>query len=184
MVGAGDFTAEGGIMGSRAETYRRTFIWRWAWLWLPCALAALGCDCDAMRAAGVCEPGAFRCAEAGAGEVALEACDCGRRGGEITGCRYPPKWVKATGLCAPGQQCVERSDGKAAACIETMGGPCTWGLATERCLDSQTALQCVQFIGPPIVNAGENQPGILSEVTCEPGFSCQLEERFAVCVLP
>ncbi len=163
----------------RFSEWFRNVVMRWSWLLWP---AAAACECDPMVAAGVCTPGAFRCVD-NPGEVPLEACDCGRRGGEITGCRYPAKWVKATGLCTADAECVERDDGSAATCVDDGIGPCTVGLTPERCIDATTALQCVQFIGPPVAGAGENQPGMLSEETCEPGFFCSVENGYAVCIM-
>lgn len=144
--------------------------------------AAAACECDPIGSAGVCTPGEFRCVDDDSGDAAIEQCDCGRRGGEITGCRYPSRWERAPTACAPEQMCIERDDGKAAACVDNRLGPCTTGITPERCVDSNTALQCVYFIGPP-VGGGENQPGILSEVSCEPGFRCAIDNGFAVCIM-
>jgi hypothetical protein len=132
--------------------------------------------------AGVCEPGATRCADGGG----IDFCECGARGGELNaGCREPAHWEPIVNACGAADQCF--SDGaNATVCIPENLGACTTPHPDEYCVDGVTVHRCEPFQGISTVNADGTFDGLIAEYTCDPDWVCDdtWDNGEAACVIP
>jgi len=113
---------------------------------------------------------------------ALEICDCdGAGGGQLlTGCKSPTSWQVFADACRVGDVCIEDKGG--AVCVPEDEGTCSVPGYMTQCTSGLSQRRCHTFLGSGVALQGEARPGIISEVPCREGETCQTGEDWAGCV--